>query len=476
MLNFFKKFLKSDLDDQTFVLHQKFKNFLIYKSPSNKDLKPEDYFLNSVRNIKDVLFQSGDQISLSILKFPEKLNQVNEYREDFSRSMSEIAMESKNLAAHAEELDAVMYNLKENISSAKFLAENTQQSSQKVVNSATESNSSIQRTYEMSQSIVNDNKNQMEELKQMVQLVKNINDQILLVREISDQTNLLSLNASIEAARAGAQGAGFAVVADGVSKLADKSKLAVQAIEKSVNAIQKEFKKWMDNSTNRINLIVSAGEAIQITKSNVNSNKNIAEDSLQMMDKMKDIFAEISLMIEEIKSTSERVASSSIEMSQTIETLDQKDRVIKENVESIHHQINESIKDITNQNAVWLMQFIQARRSDHIFWVEKVRDCIDKKTAVGFPEIRHTHCKMGTWFYQAIVIDENQKIIHNKLEKPHINLHKAGANILNSIRENIYLDIESKWQELDNYYREIAVIFDQYQNFLEKKVLDSFLI
>jgi methyl-accepting chemotaxis protein len=475
MLKFFglKKKEKGNFQEQDYLL--KLKAFLRYKSQVSNHSSSLESFPESAQKIKDALFQSGDQISLSLLKFPEKLKEVNEFREDFSRSMAEIAMESKNLAANAEELDAVMHNLKDNISSAKEIAVNTSKSSQKVVNTASESNLSIQKTAEMSESIVKDNESQLVELKEMVHLVKNINDQIQLVREISDQTNLLSLNASIEAARAGAQGAGFAVVAEGVSKLADKSKMAVQTIEKSVNAIQKEFQKWMNNSKLRIELILSAGEAIQKTKSNVNSNKLLAEESLEMMGRMENIFDEISIMIEEIKSTSERVASSSIEMSQTIETLDQKDQIVKENIESIHYQIEESTKDITNQNAVWLLQFIQARRSDHIIWVEKVRECIDKKTVTGFPEIRHTHCKMGTWFYQSVVIDSKQKLIHERLEIPHLNLHKAGANILELIQNGDFLRIESEWKELDKYYREIAVIFDEYQSFLEAKALKSFV-
>jgi methyl-accepting chemotaxis protein len=470
-MRLFKNFF-SDAETQAKEVESKNQR-IIHFLKLNDQLEDTDF--KDLQELKDILFKTGDQISLSLLKFPERIDAVNEFRSDFSESMTELATESKNLATHAVELDDVIQDLKENIIVAQEITDKTGDSSQKVLSKALESEQSIQKTSKITDSIIQDSETQQIELKKMVGLVKSIKDQIQLVRDISDQTNLLSLNASIEAARAGEQGAGFAVVANGVSKLADKTKLAVQTIEKSVSTMQTDFQKWIESASERIENIATVSESVNITLNNVIENKALADTTVGMMKNMTLIFRDIGNIIEEIKGTSERVASSSIEMSETVDSIKAKDSVVKENLDAISDAITDATRDITNQNSIWLLQFIQARRSDHIIWVGKVRECIDGRTTEGFPEIRHTHCKMGTWYYQAIVVDSEQKRIHESMDTPHMNLHKAGANILSAIQNSEYSILEDLWEQMNESYREIALIFDRYETFLEKKALEIFV-
>ncbi|WP_438490917.1 methyl-accepting chemotaxis protein [Paenibacillus sp. IHBB 3054] len=234
--------------------------------------------------------------------------------EQISASTQEISSTSTSQSAAASNITELFRELSLAINSVAVSAEEAAELSNDTVRTAREGGYVVETSLQGMQA-VNHKMTQLEDDS------SKIGDIIEVIDDIAEQTNLLALNAAIEAARAGEQGRGFAVVADEVRKLAERSSEATKEITKIIKAMQENTKQSVRAVSESVEQSSMTSQAFEQIIAMVNNSALKVNEIAAACEEESAQAAEVMSSVEAISASSEESAAASEETAATCQSL-----------------------------------------------------------------------------------------------------------------------------------------------------------
>ncbi|MGL5287168.1 MAG: methyl-accepting chemotaxis protein [Aeromonas sp.] len=294
---------------------------------------PPDSLLGSIFRMQGALRTMIEEIQQSAGRLTQASHNLNAQMSHINNASQHSSVATTSSAAAIQELSTCIANISH---SARSTEDNAAQAKDLAVSGASLVSQASQRITDVSTQVSRSTDAILELQKNSVQ-IGNIVD---VIRAIAEQTNLLALNAAIEAARAGEQGRGFAVVADEVRTLASRTAKATAEITTMIDAVQNETGAVVKVMNDVLPMVESSVEYSEQAASSIAQLNQGASEALEMIREVSHAAREQNQATENVAENFETIAAAIRDTASTVEE-------VKVNVDALAQlavDLNQSVR------------------------------------------------------------------------------------------------------------------------------------
>lgn len=329
---------------------------------------------------QDIAYQSKDEIGQLARVFNEMKASLRSLIKNVQANTEQLSTAAEELSASTEEISATTEDVTHQVAMTADAAQGSAQAANESALAMEETAQGVQRIAEASQilhtssldasstavhgtEVIEQAKNQMnvindstaivnELVQKLAKQTEEIGNITKVITDITDQTNLLALNAAIEAARAGEQGKGFAVVADEVRKLAEESKESANSIaaltieiKTDTENVERAVEDSLVSVKDGVGIISEAGESFHTIVSAVDIMTTQIQEISATSEQLSASAEEVSASVNEISTGAESAADSIA----TIAAAMEEQSATMQEVNSVAVSLNESAQDLQTE-------------------------------------------------------------------------------------------------------------------------------